>query len=281
MHHYDTADQVHDILKKENQARKKLAFLTGYADNPLLTSMYSVYVLLVLILVTIAEVYDGVAKVMGWIGVATLALLIVLVLVLKVFIIDYMSNSLKAIHLDGYSQFNLVYTKAKEIGSLELSELQKIEKIIGSNPVQFRKCFPKAQLNSTLDEVRSQIAEKYHQKAEVRFRSSGDKVRHQLLSLEMSRCKNALASWTSLIMDRIYAITQLEIVCNILWVQSIATTTYGLTVCGFLTVAGLAVIFSLIFYFNCYYRDYLQNTISECAIEMKALEKKDGSILSV
>lgn len=95
--------------------------MTGYADNPLLTSMYSVYVLLVLLLVTISEVYDGVASVMGWIGVATLAFLVILVLALKVFIIDYMSASLKAIHIDGYSSYNLVYTKAKEIGYLELS----------------------------------------------------------------------------------------------------------------------------------------------------------------
>lgn len=35
-------------------------FWSSYADNPLMTSMYSVYVLLVLILVTLAEVYEGV-----------------------------------------------------------------------------------------------------------------------------------------------------------------------------------------------------------------------------
>jgi hypothetical protein len=64
-------------------------------------------------------------------------------------------------------------------------------------------------------------------------------------------------------MEKIYAITQLSIVVNILWVQSIATTPYGLTVCGFLAVASLAVIGFLVLFFNCYYRDHLQNKIGQ------------------
>jgi membrane protein implicated in regulation of membrane protease activity len=74
-----------------------LAFWSGYADNPLLTSMYSLFVLLVLMLVTIAGLYDGADDVMGWVGVAALALLVLLVLAFKAFIIDYLVNSVKAL----------------------------------------------------------------------------------------------------------------------------------------------------------------------------------------
>jgi hypothetical protein len=35
-----------------------LSFWIGYADNPLMSSMYSVYVLLVLLVVTITSLYD-------------------------------------------------------------------------------------------------------------------------------------------------------------------------------------------------------------------------------
>jgi hypothetical protein len=67
-------------------------------------------------------------------------------------------------------------------------------------------------------------------------------------------------------MDKIYAITQLAIVVNILWVQSNATSVYGLNVCGFLTVGSLAVIAFLTIFFNCYYKGYLENRINECEL---------------
>lgn len=68
-----------------------------------MTSMYSVYVLLVLLVVTIAENHDGAPKVLGWIGVGAIAFLITLILAFKAFIIDYKTSSLKALHVEGYS----------------------------------------------------------------------------------------------------------------------------------------------------------------------------------
>jgi flagellar biosynthesis protein FliR len=50
---------------------------------------------------------------MGWIGVATLALLIVLTFAIKIFILDYMANSVKVLHVGGYSEYTLAYTKVK------------------------------------------------------------------------------------------------------------------------------------------------------------------------
>lgn len=40
---------------------------------------------------------------MGWLGVAILALLVVLVFIIKVFVVDYKNNTLKALHIGGYS----------------------------------------------------------------------------------------------------------------------------------------------------------------------------------
>jgi hypothetical protein len=50
---------------------------------------------------------------MGWVGVASLALIILVLLVFKLFLIDYMANNVKALRIEGYSEFSLVYSKAK------------------------------------------------------------------------------------------------------------------------------------------------------------------------
>jgi hypothetical protein len=50
---------------------------------------------------------------MGWVGVASLAFLILVLIVFKLFLIDYMANNAKALRVEGYSEFNLVYSKAK------------------------------------------------------------------------------------------------------------------------------------------------------------------------
>lgn len=65
-------------------------------------------------------------------------------------------------------------------------------------------------------------------------------------------------------MEKIYPIIFLAIVVHIMWVQSIATTLYGLKVCAFLAVASLAVIGFLVLFYNCYYREHLQNKIAQC-----------------
>jgi hypothetical protein len=72
----------------------------------------------------------------------------------------------------------------------------------------------------------------------------------------------ALSAWISLIIDRIYPFAHLAIVIYILWAQCIATTLYGITVCGFLTVVNVTVITLIISFYNFYYRSYLEEKIS-------------------
>lgn len=60
---------------------------------------------------------------MGWIGVGIFGLLILIVLFFKTFLIEYLTNNSKSLRIDGYSEFNLVYTKVKKMKDVELSEL--------------------------------------------------------------------------------------------------------------------------------------------------------------
>ena len=78
-----------------------------------MTSMYSIYVLLVHLIVTITSIYQGVNYIMGFLGVANLALLFVIVLFFKSYLLEAMANNAKTLRIDGYSEFNLVYNKAK------------------------------------------------------------------------------------------------------------------------------------------------------------------------
>jgi hypothetical protein len=57
---------------------------------------------------------------MGWVGVAVLGTLILIILAFKLFVIPYMKNSTKALHIEGYSEFHLVYTGNKKIKTLQL-----------------------------------------------------------------------------------------------------------------------------------------------------------------
>lgn len=97
-----------------------------------MSSMYSVYVLLVLLIVTLTAIYPAyngfsVNQIMGYVGIANAGALIVIVVVSKLFLIEYMSNTVKSLKIEGYSEFNLVYNKAKELNEVEIPELQKIE----------------------------------------------------------------------------------------------------------------------------------------------------------
>lgn len=81
----------------------------------------------------------------------------------------------------------------------------------------------------------------------------------------------ALASWSSLVKDKLFVLTPLAIVVYILWGQCIATTLYGVTVCGFLTVANLSIIALILLFYNLYYHGHLSVKIQECKARMKAL----------
>ncbi len=81
----------------------------------------------------------------------------------------------------------------------------------------------------------------------------------------------ALASWRSLVKEKLFLLTPLAIVIYILWGQCIATTLYGVTVCGYLTVANLSLITLIILFYNLFYRRHLEDKISECKARMKIL----------
>ncbi len=62
-------------------------------------------------------------------------------------------------------------------------------------------------------------------------------------------------------MDKLYVWLPISIVVFILWGQTIATTLYGLTVCGFLCVAILSVAVLLILFYNLWYKGHLTKRI--------------------
>lgn len=140
-------------------------------------SIYGVFVLLVLLIVTLTATYPdyngfSVNQIMGYVGIATIGALIVAVAVFKLYLLEYMTNTVKSLKVEGYSEFNMVYNKTKELNDVEIPELQKIEQIIESNPIDFRRCFPNANLNSTLKIVKETIATKIHQKNSARMRNA-------------------------------------------------------------------------------------------------------------
>ena len=83
-----------------------------------MTSMYSIYVLLVHLIITITSLYDGAPSIVGWLGVAVLSLLILIFLFFKFYLLEYLGNSVKALRIDGFSEYNLVYTKSKELSAV-------------------------------------------------------------------------------------------------------------------------------------------------------------------
>ena len=85
-----------------------------------MTSMYSVYVLLVLLIITLTSLFYNGNYIVGYIGVANLALLITIVIVFKLIVLDYMAASTKALKVQGYSEFNLVYTGVKSLHEVDL-----------------------------------------------------------------------------------------------------------------------------------------------------------------
>ena len=66
-----------------------------------------------------------------------------------------------------------------------------------------------------------------------------------------------------MIKDKYFVIAPIVIVVYILWVQTIAKSLYGYTVCGFLTVGELAVMVLILLIYNCGYHDYLCRKVEE------------------
>jgi hypothetical protein len=86
----------------------------------------------------------------------------------------------------------------------------------------------------------------------------------------------ALASWGSLVKDKLFVLAPLAIVVYILWGKCIATTLYGVTVCGFLTVANLSIIALILLFYNLFYRGHLEGNITECKARMKILWTREA-----
>jgi fumarate reductase subunit D len=111
------------------------AFWVGYTDSGLLQSSYSFYVLLVHIIITVIQIPNNsspsyTALVLGWVGVGFIFFLIALVAFMKLHFLEYLSHELKKYKVYGFSEFNLVYTKAKKLNELTNDELDKIISVI-------------------------------------------------------------------------------------------------------------------------------------------------------
>lgn len=62
------------------------------------------------------------------------------------------------------------------MNAVELSDLEKIARIIETNPIEFRKCFPKAELSSILKSVKEAITIKTNQKNAAKIRNAEEQV---------------------------------------------------------------------------------------------------------
>jgi hypothetical protein len=137
-------------------------FWETFTDGPLYYITIILYVLLIHLVISIilipddpSVVYTG--QVLGWIGVAVAGALIIFVGFMKIIYLEYLNHNLKEFKVYGFSEFNLVYTKANDINELKIDELQRIVSIIEESPIDFRRCFPKASKESTLREVKATI----------------------------------------------------------------------------------------------------------------------------
>lgn len=88
--------------------------------------MYSIFVLLVLLVVSIIAGNAGAASVLGWVGVAVVSTLVVMVLYFKCAFLESLAADAAALKVPGISEYHLVFTKTKELKNVELSELAKI-----------------------------------------------------------------------------------------------------------------------------------------------------------
>lgn len=85
------------LLKNELAAKETLAFWTGYVDGPLMTSCYSIYVLIVHLVLTIIAGNTGAASALGWVGVAVTGALIILSLFFKCYFLDHLAATAKSL----------------------------------------------------------------------------------------------------------------------------------------------------------------------------------------
>lgn len=73
-----------------------LTFWNTFADGPMLQAMYSIYVLIVLLVVSIIASNKGAKEALGWLGVAVIGSLILIVLFFKCYLLERMANTVKA-----------------------------------------------------------------------------------------------------------------------------------------------------------------------------------------
>jgi fumarate reductase subunit D len=64
-----------------------LTFWNVFGDGPMLQAMYSIYVLLVLLVVSIIVTNKGAREALGWVGVAVIGTLILIVLFFKCYLL--------------------------------------------------------------------------------------------------------------------------------------------------------------------------------------------------
>jgi hypothetical protein len=112
-----------------------LAALTAFYNAPLLQSIYSTYVLLVLLIVSIAHPSPTAIYILGYFGVAVVSTLIVIVMIFKFYVLPHYESEVKRLHIDGWGEYNHVYAKEKELDRVSIPELRNIDRIITDNPL--------------------------------------------------------------------------------------------------------------------------------------------------
>jgi|JI10StandDraft_1071094.scaffolds.fasta_scaffold2379630_1 hypothetical protein len=66
------------------------------------------------------------AAIFGWIGLGLLFLIISVFTIFKCYIVPYLKNNTTVKRIEGYSDFNSVHLKEKELKDLELHTLERI-----------------------------------------------------------------------------------------------------------------------------------------------------------
>ena len=85
--------------------------MSSFCTTPLFQGVYSIYVLLVLLIVSIASPSAQAVYILGYLGVAVVAALIVVKAMFKYYILPYYDSKVKSLQIDGWTSYAAVYNK--------------------------------------------------------------------------------------------------------------------------------------------------------------------------
>lgn len=120
---------------------------------------------------------------------AVVSTLIVIVMIFKFYVLPHYEDEVKRLHIDGWSEYNHVYAKEKELDRVSIPELRNIDRIITDNPLEFKKCFPKANVQAVHKEVTATMFEKA---SKSRIRTAEGQQRYQTALQDLKSYKNVI-----------------------------------------------------------------------------------------